>query len=114
MDKAKCPVAIWIVAALYMGVGIFTASRMVADLFQHHPYSVESGLAGLVAIVAAAYLRRGDNWARWLALAWIAFHVAISYRVPSEWMAHLGIMAAIGVLLFLPSSRRFFAGQVAA
>lgn len=114
MEKGTCPVAIWIVAALYLGVGIITGIQAVSNLFQHHPYSVESLLAALVAIVAAAYLRRGDNWARWLALAWIAFHVAISYRVPSEWMAHLGIMAGIGVLLFLPSSRRFFAGQVAA
>lgn len=106
--------AVWVVAALYMGVGIITAAMSLAGLFAHRAYSVESGLAGLVAIVASAYMQQGSNWARWLALMWMGFHVAISYRVPSEWMAHLAIFAVIAVLLFLPSSRRFFAAKMAA
>jgi len=34
-------------------------------------------LLSLAAVIAGAGLLRGYNWARWLALAWIAFHVAI-------------------------------------
>ena len=33
---------------------------------------------GAAAIVAGAFMLRGHNWARWLALAWIAAHVVIS------------------------------------
>ena len=31
-----------------------------------------------LAIVCGVFLLRGHNWARWLALAWIAFHVVLS------------------------------------
>ena len=32
----------------------------------------------LIAIVCGVYLLRGKDWARWLAIAWIAFHLGVS------------------------------------
>ena len=114
MSETRRPLGIWVVAMLYMGVGIFTAEQALAALLMHRAGNVASGALGLVAIVAAAYLPLGANWARWLALAWMGLHAAISYRVPSEMLAHLAIFAGIAALLFLPSSRRFFAAKEAA
>ena len=114
MREMKRPWGIWVVAMLYLGVGLFTAEQAVAALLMHREANIASGVLGLVAIVAAAYLPLGANWARWLALGWMGFHVAISYRVLSEMLAHLAIFAGIAVLLFLPSSRRFFAAKEAA
>ena len=35
-------------------------------------------LVGIIAIVAGVFLLRGARWARWLVLAWLAFHVVVS------------------------------------
>lgn len=35
-------------------------------------------LVRVAAIVAGIFILRARNWARWLAIAWMAFHVAIS------------------------------------
>ena len=37
---------------------------------------------GVAAVVAGVFMLRGRNWARWLALAWMASHVAISVFHP--------------------------------
>lgn len=112
MSETKRPWMVWLVGLLYMGVGIFTAEQALAALMEHKTADMAScalGLGlGLVAIVVGAYLPLGARWARWLALAWMALHVAISYPVPRELVAHLVILAVIAVLLFLPASRRFF------
>ena len=38
---------------------------------------------------------RGQNWARWLALLWMAFHVAISFPVVRQVVTHSIIFALI-------------------
>ena len=44
------------------------------------PEGVWVGLTELLAILSGVFMLRGQNWARWLALAWIAFHVIpVSY-----------------------------------
>ena len=35
-------------------------------------------LIRILAIVAGAFLLRGYNWARWLLVAWLAYHVVLS------------------------------------
>ena len=41
-------------------------------------------LTELIAIVCGVFLLQGRNWARWLALAWIASHAAFMYDVISR------------------------------
>jgi hypothetical protein len=52
---------------------------------------------------------RGRNWARWLALAWMAAHVAISvfHRMP-ELIIHCAMLILIGVVLFRRAARQYF------
>ena len=47
----------------------------------------------VVAIVAGIFILRGSNWARWLAVAWMALHVGISFL---DWRREL----AVHVVLF--------------
>lgn len=67
----------------------------------------------LAAIVCAILLWMGINWGRWLAIAWIAFHVIISfYHSISEVVSHIIILALITVLLYLPKSTAFFKSKM--
>lgn len=61
----------------------------------------------IAAIVAGIYLLRGSNWARWLALAWMGFHVILSLFHPwRELAVHSLLFAAIAYFLFRSSSER--------
>jgi hypothetical protein len=63
----------------------------------------------LIAIVCAILLWMGVNWARWLALAWVLYHVIISAKHSvSEVVTHIIILILVAVLLYLPKSAVFF------
>jgi uncharacterized membrane protein HdeD (DUF308 family) len=70
-------------------------------------------LVGVVAVVAGVFLLRGARWARWLLLAWLAFHVAVSALDSlSVALPHAVLLLVVGyVLLGPPTSRYFRQGQ---
>jgi hypothetical protein len=58
-------------------------------------------LLEVAAIVAGAFLMQARNWARWLAIAWMALHVGISVlRTWSEVVIHCVFLIVILWLLF--------------
>ena len=61
------------------------------------------------AIVAGVFLLRGARWARWLALAWLAFHVGVS-ALNSLWDAlpHAVLLLVIGYVLLGPPAAQYF------
>jgi hypothetical protein len=67
-------------------------------------------LLRVVAIVTGVFLFRGANWARWLALAWIGFHVIISVPDVGKAVAHVVILAIFAVALFSRNSTTWFKG----
>ncbi len=68
----------------------------------------------LLAIVCGVFLLRGTNWARWLAMAWIAFHVVLSYFQSMQQLAfHAAVLAVFAVVLFRPAANRYFRGDPA-
>ena len=62
----------------------------------------------LAALVAGVFLLRGANWARWLAIAWIAFHVALSFGSLQRLVVHTVILLLFVYLLFRPSANAYF------
>jgi hypothetical protein len=54
---------------------------------------------------------RRHNWARWLALAWIAVHVAISIPVVRQIAIHSLFLAVIVWFLFLARAGQYFASK---
>lgn len=62
-----------------------------------------------LAIVGGAGLLRGHNWARWLLVVWMAFHVGLSlFHSLPELLTHIAIFAPILYLLFRNSSQAYF------
>jgi hypothetical protein len=81
----------------------------VANAFQFDNLPIE--LVELVAVISGAFMLRGHDWARWLALAWIAFHVVLSaFHSLSELAAHGLFCAVIAWILFRPEAVRYFRG----
>ena len=108
MAGRKPPVTVIVVACLFILVG-------AAGLVGHFPRSLVFHrddlwvlLTELLAIVAGVFLLLGQNWARWLALAWMAFHVVISWPALGALAIHTLFLAAIAWLLFRAGAREYF------
>ncbi|MFZ0594561.1 MAG: hypothetical protein WAM39_29160 [Bryobacteraceae bacterium] len=112
MNRNKCPFSVAILGWLYIGVGtigfVYHLTEFLArDVFQYDIVWIE--LTELLAIVCGAFILRGQNWARWVALAWIAFHVILSaFRAFPELAIHCLFCAVIAWLLFRPEAGRYF------
>lgn len=108
MSAARRPVSVWIVSCLYMAVGTIGFVYYFSELMAHRGDSVWIELTELLAIVSGAFMLRGYNWARWLALVWMAFHVAISFPVYRQVAIHLAIFAGIAWVLFRRDAQQYF------
>jgi hypothetical protein len=63
----------------------------------------------ILAVVCGLLLFFRMNWARWLAIAWLAYHVIISaFNSSSEMLAHIVFLVIVTFLLFLPVSSKYF------
>ncbi len=74
----KRPVSVTILACVYLAVGAIGFAAHFRELVTWQQDAVWVELTELAAILCGALLLRGQNWARWLTLAWIAFHVVLS------------------------------------
>jgi len=60
-------------------------------------------LSRIIAIVGGLFLLRGRNWARWLLVAWILFHLVISaMHSLTQLLTHAAIFTIILYFLFKP------------
>ena len=105
----KRPIPIVIVAALYLLVGVLGFVYHFHELTAGHRDAIAIELTELLAVVAAVGLLMRQNWARWLALAWVVFHVVISLFHPlQELLIHAGLCVLIAWLLFRPATSQWF------
>lgn len=65
--------------------------------------------SGLVAAVGGAFAIRGCNWARWLLVAWMGFHIILSVmHSASQFVVHAVVFAVILWFLFRPRATAYF------
>lgn len=102
----KCPVAVVVIAALYIAVGLGGFVVHFPRYWQTEDVWIE--LTEALAVICGVFLLRAKNWARWLALAWMAFHVAISFPIFRQVAVHLSFLIAIAWFLFRPGVGRYF------
>lgn len=113
VQTKKHPITITILSWLFIAVGAISTAAHYADFRTHRPMVNEVvwiTLLGAAAIVAGAFMLRGHNWARWLALAWMAAHVVISVFHPlQELIVHSALLVLFGyLLLFRREARAYF------
>ena len=105
----KPPLAVLIVAAVYLLVGVIGFVYHFPELTAGHRDAIAIELTEFCAVVAGAGMLMGKNWARWLALAWAVFHVAISLFHPlRELLIHVALCFVIAWLLFRPATAQWF------
>ena len=109
MSETKRPISVLIVAALYLAVGTVGFIAHFPRQTAIHGDDVVVEITELVAFTAGMFLLRGQNWARWLALSWILFHVGISYFDGIRpVLIHSLLCALIAWALFHAAANRYF------
>jgi nicotinamide riboside transporter PnuC len=115
MSAEKRPLPVTILGWVYIVVGTTGFAYHFTDFqarnrFRYDDFWIE--LVRFLAIICGAFMLRGHNWARWLAVAWIVFHVILSaFHTVRELAIHCLFCAVIVWFLFRPEAARYFRGS---
>jgi len=114
----KRPRSIIVISLLFIVLGSLTLINAAWDLvnteqrltnLQHHWMIYLSAVA---AIVGGAFLLEGQKWARWLLVAWMAFHIVVGALhgiVPL--LTHVVIFSVILFFLFRRPASAYLSSQ---
>jgi len=108
----KRPISVTVISWLFIAAG-------VVGLVYH---STELNLAGgvqpetiwvlalrLLAVLCGIFMLRGHNWARWVLLAWIAYHVVLSaFHSPAEFAMHAALLVIVAWFLLRKRAAEYF------
>ena len=112
MIAGKRPLSVTIIALLFIAAGGFGLVYHLTELKQaFHNDLIWVLLLRLLAIVGGVFMLLGRNWARWLTLIWLAYHVVLSaFHSRSELIMHSLLLVVIAYFLFRPKVGEYFRG----
>jgi carbon starvation protein CstA len=108
----KRPLSVTILAVILAVAGLVGLVYHLTEIKTFSPFPWEVLWVSVVrgiAIVAGVFMLRGRNWARWLAIAWIGFHVGISaFHTTRELIMHALLLAVFAYFLFRRAANFYF------
>ena len=110
----KRPLAVTLISCLFILSGIAGIIYHASELKEiaTRPEEVWVLVVRLLAIVGGIYTLRGANWARWLLVAWIVYHVILSfYHSAAELAMHAVLMVVVLIALFHKGANAYFVGR---
>ena len=109
---SKRPILLILVSLLFIVVGIGSLSAGVWPIIPTRAVRLDSVIvtvSGLTAILSGVFMLRGTNWARWLCIAWLGFHLVVSFwHNTAELAVHTLFLAVIAFILFWTSAAGWF------
>ena len=117
MDKR--PRSITIISWIFIVFGSIALLASLLEIFNSATAQRGAYLKGhwmipvvrLLALVAGVFMLYGFNWARWLLLVWIAYHVILSaFHSLSELVVHSLLFAVVAYVLFRSKASTYFRG----
>ena len=111
------PPSITVIGWMFIVAGISGLVYHAGEFNVDHPFEAEVLLTfavRLLAILGGIFLLRGNNWARWGLVVWLAYHVILSvFHAPLEMLMHALLLAAVVYVLFRPQASAYFRGTAA-
>jgi hypothetical protein len=110
----KRPLSITLISWIFIAAGSVGVAYHASELKTQH--SFESDIlwvvfVRLLAIIGGVFMLRGHNWARWLLVAWMAYHIVLSaLHSVMEVAMHALLFGVIGYFLFRPKASAYFRG----
>jgi hypothetical protein len=108
----KRTLSVTLLSYLLIAMGTIGFVYHFSEFYKQHLFAYDDVWAlgvRLLAIVAGVFMLRGKDWARWLAMAWIAFHVVLSsFHSMGEVAMHALFLVVFAVALFRPVANQYF------
>jgi hypothetical protein len=104
----KRPFSVTILGCLFIVAGLIGLVYHLSERPLDH-WIILISCIRLIAVVGGVFLLKGQGWARWLLLAWLAFHAGVSaFHSLSESMAHLALLIIVSFVFFTPPASQYF------
>jgi len=108
------PRSITVIGCMFIAAGAVGFAYHVTEFKAQGPSAYEVAwvcFARLLAILGGVFVLRGSNWARWLLLVWLGYHVVLSaFHKLSELAMHGLLFAVVAYFLFRPQVAAYFRG----
>lgn len=112
----KRPHSVTAISWIFIAAGVIGFAYHVTEFKGLRPFQYSVALVCLIrllAIVGGVFTLRGSNWARWLLLAWITYHVILSmFHSLAELITHILLLLLVAYALFRPQVSEFFRQKV--
>ena len=113
IPNGKRPLAVTLIAWLFIAAGSIGIAYHANEFRTVDADLVWTLAIRLLAIVGGVYALRGANWARWVLLGWITFHVVLSmFHSLPEFSVHALLCAVVAYVLFRPQSTVYFRSMI--
>jgi hypothetical protein len=110
----KRPLSVTVISGIFLVAGVIGLAYHATEFKADGPFQYELVWVCLVrflAIICAVFMLRAGNWARWLLVIWIAYHVILSaFHSAPALITHSLLLAVVAYFLFRPSASAYFRG----
>src|ERR1700730_14194594 len=109
----KRPLQVTITGCLFIVAGLVGLVYHLSERPLDH-WIVPISIIRIIAVVGRVFLLMGHNWARWLMLVLLAFHVVVSaFHSLSEFMPHVVLLMIVSYVLLGPPTSKYLSSQTA-
>ncbi|HET6890379.1 MAG TPA: hypothetical protein VFH31_04700 [Pyrinomonadaceae bacterium] len=108
------PLSVTIIGWLFIAAGAIGLAYHVTELRRPFEYDVVwVCFLRLLAILGGVFVLSGHNWARWLLVIWIAYHVVLSgSHSLSGVITHALLLVVVTYFLFRPQATSYFQREI--
>jgi hypothetical protein len=104
----KRPIHVTILGCLFIVAGVIGVAYHMAQP-PLDPWIALIAFIRVIAVVGGVFLLKGRNWARWLVIGWLGFHVGVSaFHALSECIAHVVLFVVVAYFLLTPPDSKYF------
>jgi len=111
----KRPLSITIISWFFIVAGAIGFVYHATEINIHNLFGDDLLLVLFVRLLAVAggiFLLRGASWARYLLIAWLVYHVVLSFfHTFAETAMHAALFGMIAFFLFRPKANEYFKGK---
>jgi hypothetical protein len=115
---SKRPLSITVISWMFIAASVVGLAYHGNEFRTRRPFAyglLWVSLVRLLAILGGVFMLRGSNWARWLLVLWLAYHVGLSFlHTPFQLIVHALLFVVVLYFLFRAPASEFFSGEAAA
>jgi hypothetical protein len=120
----KRPLSLTVISWIFIAFGGIASLISLPPLFDssaanriaEHPFEFWLTLViQALALISGVFMLYGFNWARWLLVVWVGYHIILSaLHSPFELLVHTFLFAVVLYFIFRSQASAFFRGARAA